>query len=228
MSADERDQTVPRLPFMPRLTGFAIRVMARCLARVRVEGLENLPRSGAALFVVNHASNADGMLMMAFIVPPLGRRIGWLGKEEALRWPLFGWVMRENGILGIRRGAGDLEAFKAARHVLDEGNILTIFPEGTRSPTGKLQEAKEGATVLALRSGAPIVPIGIVGSHDFWPKGSIIPHIGRRMIVRVGKPFQLAPAPPGANRRETVAAATRDLMCHIAELLPPDQRGVYA
>ncbi len=216
-----------RLPWIPRLSGLVIRIGAACLARVRVEGLDNLPENGPALFAVNHASNADGMLLMAYVVPALGRRMRWLGKEEALRWPFFGWVMRENGIMGIRRGAGDLEAFRAARQVLDEGGFLTIFPEGTRSPTGSLQEAKEGATVLAMRSGVPIVPIGIAGSHRFWPKGKA-PRFGRRMTVRVGRQFRLSPATPGTSRRDAVAAATREIMCHIAELLPPDQRGAYA
>jgi len=91
------------------------------------------------------------MLLMAYVIPAMGRPMRWLGKEEALRWPLFGWGMRHNGVMGVRRGAGDLEAFKLARDVLDGGGVLTIFPEGTRSPTGALAEAKEGATVLAIR-----------------------------------------------------------------------------
>lgn len=179
------------------------------------------------LLVSNHASNADGMLVIAFIVPALGRPIGWLGKEEALRWPFFGWAMRQNGVIGIRRGAGDLEAFKTARQVLDRGDVLMIFPEGTRSPDGRLQEAKEGATLFAVRTGAPIVPVGIAGSSRFWRKGTLIPRIGRRLTVRVGKPFTLKLA-AGGNRREAMRGATAELMRHIAELLPEDQRGAYA
>jgi 1-acyl-sn-glycerol-3-phosphate acyltransferase len=156
----------------------------------------------------------------------MGRPMRWLGKEEALRWPLFGWGMRHNGVMGVRRGAGDLEAFKLARAVLDRGNVLTIFPEGTRSSTGSLAEAKEGATVLAVRSGTPIVPIAIAGSQRFWPKGKLMPRPGRRMTVTVGKPFTLS-MPKGTDRRESLHLATVELMGHIAELLPPKQRGVY-
>ena len=216
-----------RLPFFPRFSGAVLRVAAALLARVKVEGLEHIPAEGPVLVICNHCSNADGMLLMAFVVPAMKRPMGWLGKEEALRWPLFGWGMRQNGVFGVRRGAGNLEAFKLAKNVLDDGGVLTIFPEGTRSPTGALQEAKEGATVLAVRSGAPILPIAIVGSHRFWPKAKLLPRPRRRMKVRVGEPFTLI-MPKSDDRHEALRVATVELMRHVAELLPPDQRGVYA
>jgi len=167
-----------RLPFFPRFSGAVLRVASACLTRVKREGFENLPEEGPLLVICNHASNADGMLLMAYVVPAMKRPMAWLGKEEALRWPLFGWAMKQNGIFGVRRGAGDLEAFKLAKQVLDEGRVLAIFPEGTRSPSGALQEAKEGATVLAVRSAAPILPIAITGSQRFWPRGKFLPPPG--------------------------------------------------
>jgi 1-acyl-sn-glycerol-3-phosphate acyltransferase len=194
---------------------------------VRREGFENIPPEGPLLVICNHASNADGLLLMAYVVPAMKRPMSWLGKEEALRWPLLGWGMRANGVFGVRRGAGDLEAFKLAKRVLDEGRVLAIFPEGTRSPTGALQDAKEGATVLAARSGAPILPIAIIGSQRFWGKGKRLPRPGRRMTVRVGEPFILT-MPRGGDHRESLRAATAELMRHVAELLPEEQRGVYA
>jgi 1-acyl-sn-glycerol-3-phosphate acyltransferase len=215
-----------QLSRFPRFTGAVLRLAAALFARVKVEGLENLPASGPVLMICNHCSNADGMLLMGFIVPTMGRPMRWLGKEEALRWPVFGWGMRQNGVMGVRRGAGDLEAFKLAKGVLDDGNILTIFPEGTRSPSGALQPAKEGATVLAVRSGAPILPIAIVGSQKFWPKGKLLPRPRRRMTVRVGGTFTLS-MPRGADRHEALRLATAELMSHIAAMLPPEQQGVY-
>jgi 1-acyl-sn-glycerol-3-phosphate acyltransferase len=215
-----------KLPLFPRFSGACLRLMAACLARVKVEGLDRIPESGPLLVICNHCSNADGMLLMGFVVPAMGRPMGWLGKEEALRWPIFGWGMRQNGVMGVRRGAGDLEAFKMAKSVLVGGGVLTIFPEGTRSPTGALQEVKEGATVLAIRSGAPILPIAIVGSQRFWPKGKL-PRPGRRMTVRVGEVFTLS-MPKAGDRHESLRAATAELMRHVAELLPEEQRGVYA
>jgi 1-acyl-sn-glycerol-3-phosphate acyltransferase len=216
-----------KLPFFPWFSGAVLRVAAACTSRVKVEGLQNIPGSGPVLVICNHCSNADGMLLMAFIVPAMGRPMGWLGKAEALRWPLFGWGMRQNGVMGVRRGAGDLEAFKLAKGVLDRGGVLTIFPEGTRSPTGALQDAKEGATVLAVRSGTPILPIAIIGSQRFWPKGKRLFRPGRRMTVRVGETFTLA-MPKGGDRHESLRLATAELMRHLAEMLPPEQRGVYS
>lgn len=216
-----------KLPFFPRFSGAVLRLAAACTARVKVEGLEKIPEWGPLLVICNHCSNADGMLLMAFVVPAMGRPMGWLGKEEALRWPILGWGMRQNGIFGVRRGAGDLEAFKLAKSVLDEGRILAIFPEGTRSPTGALQDAKEGATVLAVRSGAPILPIAVVGTQRFWPKGKLLPRPGRRMTVRVGETFTLT-MPKGGDRHESLRLATAELMSHVAQLLPTEQRGVYA
>jgi 1-acyl-sn-glycerol-3-phosphate acyltransferase len=216
-----------KLPLFPRFSGACLRLMAACFSRVKVEGLERIPTSGPLLVICNHCSNADGMLLMAFVVPAMGRPMGWLGKAEALRWPVFGWGMRQNGVMGVRRGVGDLEAFKMAKGVLDDGGVLTIFPEGTRSPSGALQEAKEGATVLAVRSGAPILPIGIVGSQRFWPKGQLLPRPGRRMTVKVGETFTVS-MPKGGDRHESLRVATAEMMRHVAELLPEEQRGVYS
>jgi 1-acyl-sn-glycerol-3-phosphate acyltransferase len=164
--------------------------------------------------------------MMAYVVPRLGRPMRWLGKEEALRWPFFGWVMRSNGVFAVKRGGSDVEAFHLARKVLSEGGALAIFPEGTRSRDGALQAAHEGASVLAIRGGAPILPIGIAGSHRFWPRGGFV-RPGRRMKLTVGPVFRLE-APALADRHEATRRSTVELMRHIAELLPEGQRGVYA
>jgi 1-acyl-sn-glycerol-3-phosphate acyltransferase len=188
--------------------------------------MDKIPQSGPVLFISNHASNADGPLYIAYIIPAMGRPMVWLGKEEATKWPILGWCVRHNGVVGIRRGAGDLEAFKLAKSILDDGGPLTIFPEGTRSASGALQPAKEGATVLAVRSGAPIHPIAIIGTQRYWPKGKFLPRPGARITIRVGDPFTLT-MPKGGDRHESLRLATVEMMKHVAELLPPEQRGVY-
>jgi 1-acyl-sn-glycerol-3-phosphate acyltransferase len=215
-----------KLPPLPRASGAILRVIFGLVTRVRVEGLDNIPKSGPVLVIINHCSNVDGMLMIAYVIPRFGRRFAWPGKAEALGWPVVGFAMKQNGVFGVRRGAGDLESFKIARQVLDDGRVLAIVPEGTRSRTGALQEAKEGATVLAARSGAPILPIAIAGSHRFWPRGKL-PRPFRGMRVRIGEPFTLA-MPHTGDRHADLRLATAELMDHIAQLLPPQQRGVYA
>jgi len=135
------------------------------------------------------------------------------------------------GIHPVDRGAADIEAFRLASRILDAGYVLLVFPEGTRSPTGELQEAKDGAAMLALRTGALIVPIGINNSDAVWRKGSKVPMpLPRRTVtMRVGEPFRLADVlPPDVDRRTAKALATRTIMGRIAELLDARHRGVYA
>lgn len=218
------------LPRFVRLTDLTGRMVMRCLTRVRIEGLDPavLPSSGPLIIASNHLSNADPILIGSWVTPALGRRIYWLGKAEALRWPILGWAMAQNSVFGIRRGAADIEAFRIAKRVLDEGHVLVVFPEGTRSPTGGLQEAKDGLAILALRTRSPILPIGISGTDRFWPRGQKVPHPGGHVTMRVGRPFQLPVPGSGTDRRAAQHAATEEIMRRIAELLPPEQRGVYS
>jgi 1-acyl-sn-glycerol-3-phosphate acyltransferase len=112
--------------------------------------------------------------------------------------------------------------------VLDEGHVLCVFPEGTRSPGGALQEAKEGVAILALRTGARIVPVGVAGTIRMWPRGQKLPHPGASVALRVGQPFSLVDPGTGAERKAGQRAATVEIMRRIAVLLPPGQRGFYA
>jgi len=193
-----------------------------------VTGLEHVPTSGPLIVAANHSSNADGGFLLAWLTPVIGRPILWMGKAEALDWPVAGWFLRNIAVFGVRREAADTEAFKLAKSVLDSGRVLGGFPEGTRSPTGALQTAKEGVTLLALRTGAPILPVGIADSDRFWPKGPFLWGFGGRVTVRVGEPFTLARGRGPDGRRESLDAVTTRLMGRIAALLPDRQRGVYA
>jgi 1-acyl-sn-glycerol-3-phosphate acyltransferase len=160
-----------RLPPVIRASNSFGRVFVQCFTRMEIHGLEHVPRSGPLIIAGNHSSNADPPIVAVFLTPALGRPIHWMAKAEALEWPLAGWLMRQNGAFGIRRGAADTEAFRLAKRVLDDGRVLGAFPEGTRSHDGTMQRAKDGVTLLALRTGAPILPIGLGGTHRFWPRG---------------------------------------------------------
>ncbi len=132
------------------------------------------------------------------------------------------------GVHPVDRDSADVEAFRLARRILDEGHILFVFPEGTRSRDGALQPARDGVALLALRTGAPIVPIGIGGSNRVWPKGQRFPHPGGHVVIRVGTAFHPADAlPPGTDRHAAKALVTAMIMARIAALLPVRQRGVY-
>jgi 1-acyl-sn-glycerol-3-phosphate acyltransferase len=215
-------------PLISTLT-FGGRVFARAMSRIAVEGLiDEIPSEGPVILAANHASNLDAVVLGSWLMPRLGRRIHWLGKKELFDWPLVGWAAANGGVHPVDRGAADVEAFRLAKRILDEGHILFVFPEGTRSPDGRLQEAQDGVAVLAIRTGAPIVPLAIAGSNRVWPKGQKLPHPGGHVTVRVGRAFRPADElPPGTDRRTAKPLVTRMIMEHIAALLPPSQRGVY-
>jgi len=216
-----------RMPLVIRASNLFGRTFLQCFTRVDVEGLEHVPTSGALILASNHISNADPPLIANWLTPALCRPVHWMAKAEALEWPLAGWFMRQNGAFGIRRGAADTEAFRLAKSVLDDGRVLGTFPEGTRSPTGALQPAKDGVTLLALRTGAPILPIGVAGTDRFWPRDRTLWRIGGRISMRVGEPFVVERGVGPDGRRESLDDVTTRLMLHIAELLPERHRGVY-
>lgn len=215
-----------------RMVARVTRWLVSMFASVRIEGLDRIPRGGAVIIAVNHASNVDVFAAGGRISDALRtRRIHWLGKRELFDWPLFGWLCAHGGVHPVDRSTADVEAYRLATRILERGYVLWVFPEGTRSPTGALQEAKDGVAQLALRTGALVVPVGINDSDLFWPKSRKIPRLfpRRRIRVRIGDPFRVADlVPPAADRRAAKTAATRAIMGRIAELLEPRQRGVYA
>ncbi len=216
------------LPLVIRATDTFGRTFLQCFTRVSVEGLEHVPPDGPLILASNHVSNADPPFIASWLTSALGRPIHWMAKAEALEWPLAGWFMRQNGCFGIRRGAADTEAFRLAKSVLDDGRVLGAFPEGTRSPTGALQHAKDGVTLLALRTGAAVLPIGVAGTDRFWPRGAKVWRVGGRIALRVGEPFELERLVGPDGRRESLDDVTTRLMLRIAKLLPERHRGVYA
>ncbi len=205
------------------------RIFGRAVSRISIDGaIDEIPRDGPLILAANHASNLDAIVLGSWLMPKLGRRIHWLGKKELFAWPLVGWAAANGGVHPVDRGAADVEAFRLARRILAEGHILFVFPEGTRSPDGTLQAAQDGVAVLAMRTGASIVPLAIAGSNGVWPKGQKLPHPGGHVTVRVGRPFRpLELLPEGTDRRTGKGLVTTMIMERIAALLPASQRGVY-
>lgn len=204
------------------------RIFCRAISRISIDGADRLPRDGPLILTANHASNLDVPVIGSWLIPRLGRRIHWLGKKELFDWPVIGWLAAHGGVHPVDRGAADVEAFRLAQRILDEGHVLFVFPEGTRSPDGALQAARDGVALLALRTGATIVPIGISGSDRVWPKGQRLPHPGGHVTVRIGRPFRAADElPPETKRSAAKRPTTALIMGRIADLLPERQRGVH-
>jgi len=213
-----------------RAAALVSRGVARSFTRVHVEGdLDAIPREGPVILAANHISNADPVIIGAWLTPHLGRRIHWLGKREMFEWPVVGWIARNGGVVPVDRGGADVEAFRMATRVLEAGGVLMVFPEGTRSPSGELQAPKDGLAMLALRTGATIVPIGVSNTDRVWPKGRKIPRPGSHATMRVGAPFRIADVlPPEIERKAAKRLATTLIMRRIAALLDPRHRGPYA
>lgn len=212
---DERDRQ--RFYFAMTPTRQAVTVVAtfllRLIMRLTVSGLENFPLQGPVIVAANHVTSFD-VFPMQLALP---RPIFFMGKAELFRNPLVNWLFRNLGAFPVRRGERDAWAIEHARKVLEHGQTLGMFPEGTRSRGGGLAVAKTGTARLAIETGSPIVPMAIVGSDRFF-KG-----FPRRAAVSVRL---LEPLLPGPD--ETPLALTDRLMFTLAQALPAHMRGVYA
>lgn len=192
----------------------------------RVEGLEHVPRQGPYILVSNHCSNLDPPFVGAAVGHHTGRVIYFMAKDEISRWPLVGFLARSAGVFFVRRGEGDRAAQRIALAHLAAGEPIGIFPEGTRTRDGILREPKPGVALLAMRSGAPILPVGITGSGKIFPGRSRIPH-RTHVMIRIGQPFSLPMQAEGRLDRLELERATELIMHRIAALLPAWQRGRF-
>jgi len=186
----------------------------------RVEGIEKVPRQGPFLLVANHRSLADPPIVGWAVGHKVGRIIHFMAKEEMRRWPIIGWLAEGSGVFFVRRGEGDRSAQRAALQLLAEGRPIAIFPEGTRSKDSTLGPPKPGAALLAIRSGAPLLPVAITGTERLFPGHSRVPH-RTRVVVRIGPPFSLEHIPSGRIPRELLREGTDRIMHEIAALLRP-------
>ena len=207
--------------------GSRLMVVLPTLGRVHVEGLERMSsdqslRTGPLIVVANHASNLDPPLVAGWIGPVLRRGSTVLAKEELFHGPL-GPFMRRSGIVMVRTGGSDVDAYRVTKGVLDRGDVILLFPEGTRSPTGIVGSGHAGVAMLAAREGVRVLPVGLSGTDVLLGKGRSWPRIGTRLTIRVGEPFMLT-LDPAVPRREALRAASDEVMRRISDLVDPRQR----
>jgi 1-acyl-sn-glycerol-3-phosphate acyltransferase len=196
------------------------------LLGLRLIGVENVPPEGPLLVASNHLSNADPLILELAFPRPLF----FMGKTELFHNPVFRWFLRRFGGFPVERGTADRAALRHAHTVLSQGIAMGIYPEGGRSRTGALVAGQRGAGLLALQSGAPVLPVAIYGTEFFPVNGEMPPRrpkdIARGVTVAFGRPFRVPERVDG--RRVASDEATRLIMERIAELLPERYRGVYA
>jgi 1-acyl-sn-glycerol-3-phosphate acyltransferase len=201
------------------IIGFA----SRLLWRARIEGVEHLPRTGSFIVVANHCSNLDPLMMGWATGHQIGRVVHFMAKIEMRGWPIIGWLATQSGVYFVRRGEGDRAAQRFSLETLAAGEPIAMFPEGTRSRNGRLKDGKGGAALIAMRSGAPLVPAAVSGTHRIFPGRSRWPRL-TRVAIKFGEPFVLPHQPDGRLDRAELARGTERIMSAIEALLPPEQR----
>jgi 1-acyl-sn-glycerol-3-phosphate acyltransferase len=214
---------LPKLTFARRLFRLFARGFAKLLVFVTmnatVTGLENFPKKGPALIVINHLGDADAVLLAASIPTA----IDGMGKIELNEHWLVGPVFRAYGVIYVHRGMPDRKAIRAVLDGLAEGRIIGIAPEGRQAVDGRLEEGTEGAAFFAMKSDAVIVPVAMTGTENenifnrkWWRRA--------RATLSVGKPFKLTEQ---ADRQQMVREGTNQIMESLASLLPESYRGKY-
>lgn len=161
-------------------------LLFRLLFHWRVSGLENVPQGGA-IIAPNHQSIWDIPLVALALA---GRRTYFMAKSELFRNPIFARIIRTLLAFPVRRGAPDRAAIRYAIEILKQGELLTIFPEGTRSKTGELKEAEAGLSLIAARAQVPIVPVGIKGTRQMFSREKFLP----KVEIHFGEPINVQAA----------------------------------
>ncbi len=181
---------------------------------IDIDGIGRLPRTGAVIVAANHRSFMDSV----FLALVADRPVAFLAKAEYFDRRRTAWLFRATGQIPVRRGspAGARRALDAALGVLRDGGIVGVFPEGTRSRDGLLHRGNLGPARLAQASGAPIVPVGLIGTEAVQPPDQRLPRLGKHVTVRFGEP--LWPDHQPANPRAHLRDLTEQLMTRIAEL----------
>ncbi len=150
----------------------------------RVEGAANVPRTGPAIFIANHQSLFDPVIHGLAVGDRAPRP---MAKQELFRNPLFGAVLRGLNCICVRSSGGNREAIGIALDELTAGRTVMLYPEGTRSSDGAVKDFRRGVELLARKSRAPIVPMGIDGAFDIWPTGQSLPHARGRIWAAIGE-----------------------------------------
>ncbi len=215
---------LPKLTLVRRLFRWLARGLTKLVTfatmRATVRGMENFPKRGPAIIVINHLGDADVVLLAASI----STTIDGMGKIELYEHWFVGPFFRAYGVIWVHRGRPDRKAIRAALDGLAEGRMIALAPEGRQSLIHGLEEGNEGAAFLAMKSGAPIVPVAMTGTENQNTYGHLKRLKRAPVTLSVGKPFRLREQ---ADRQEMMREGTRQIMESLAGLLPDAYRGRY-
>ncbi|MFF4486220.1 lysophospholipid acyltransferase family protein [Streptomyces sp. NPDC001544] len=204
--------------------------LLRLVFRPRIEGLDHVPSSGAAIIAGNHLSFADHFLMPAI----LKRRITFLAKAEYFTGPgvkgrLTAFFFRSAGQIPVDRSGKEAgqAAIREGLGVLRKGELLGIYPEGTRSHDGRLYKGKVGVAVMALQAGVPVVPCAMIGTFEAQPPGRVIPRI-RPIAIRFGEPLDFSRYAGMEHEKAVLRAITDEIMYAVLSLSEQEYVDEYA
>ncbi|NLP00178.1 MAG: 1-acyl-sn-glycerol-3-phosphate acyltransferase [Clostridiaceae bacterium] len=174
--------------------------------RVKIEGKENIPQEGPVLLFANHPSAWDMLLIAVF----MKRRVHYMAKAELFKNPILGFIIRSLGAFPISRGKGDVGSVKTVFRLLEEGKIVGIFPEGTRTPKKDPNKRKAGAAMMALHSKAPVLPVGVEWNNKIFSKVRVV----------FGEPFLMLPKEEDKHiPREELLVLTNEILNKIYALI---------
>jgi 1-acyl-sn-glycerol-3-phosphate acyltransferase len=205
--------------------------LIRLAWRPKVSGLDNVPATGPAILASNHLSAIDSILVPAV----MRRSVYYLAKNEYFMAPGIKGTVLKHLMYGLNQlpvdrsgGRASLMALDAALPILRDGHVLGIYPEGTRSPDGRLYRGRPGVAKLALDAPAPIIPIGIIGTERIQPIGTTVPRLGPSMEIRIGEPLDLTPWQGGDVDSRGLRELTHKLMAAVQALTKQEYVGRYA
>jgi 1-acyl-sn-glycerol-3-phosphate acyltransferase len=200
-----------------------IRVIINLIARVEIQGFENIPENGGFVVATNHLGRLDPALLF-YIMD--GDFILTIAEKYEHHW-LFGPLGNAVGGIWLDRFNADVGALRKVLNRMKTGGILVIAPEGTRSKTEAMAEGKPGVAYLALKAGLPIIPVGLTGTEDRLVIARLKRFEKSEIKIIIGKPFNLPPI-QRKDRDAILKQHTDEIMCRIGALLPENYRGVYA
>jgi len=206
-----------------KLFRIILRLILNCIARIEMSGFEHLPAGQSYVIAANHIGRLDAALAYYVLDRP---DIIMVVAEKYEKYAFFRWLVRITNGMFIDRYNADIAAIRATLRRLNQGQILTITPEGTRSKSGNLIQAKPGGIYLAWKAGVPILPVAITGSEDAVVKDRL-KHFRRLHIKIVAGPAFTLPLITGKDRDDLMQHYTDEVMCRIAALLPEARRGIY-
>jgi 1-acyl-sn-glycerol-3-phosphate acyltransferase len=194
--------------------------------RVRIEGRENIPQHGPVILAANHRSFMDSL----FLPLVIRRRVTFVAKAEYFDSKKTAWFFRGVGQIPIRRegGSASERALASATEVLTSGGVFGIYPEGTRTRDGYLHRGHTGVARLALRTGAPIVPVGMIGTDEIQATDAKLPRFFRRVTIRFGSPVPLGHYVGREDERIVLRQITDEVMFDIQQLSGYEYHDTYA